>query len=120
VLSRARAAGARVSVGHDAVEAVRGADVVSTDAWASLAGLDLAAREERRASLSPLQINDALLAYAADDAVVLHPLPARRGFEITDDVLEGMRSVAFQQAGNRLCVQQALLEWLVGVFADAT
>ena len=119
MLERARAAGARISVGHDAVAAVRGAGVVSTDAWASLAGLEPAAREARVATLMPLQVNDALLGNAADDVVVLHPLPARRGLEIPDDALEGMRSVAFQQAGNRLCVQQALLEWLLGVSADA-
>lgn len=119
VLARARAAGARVTVGHDAAAAVRGAGVLSTDAWSSLSGLEGAARDARLAALLPLQINDALLAQAADDAVVLHPLPARRGLEITDDVLEGMRSVAFHQAGNRLCVQQALLEWLLGVPAEA-
>lgn len=114
-LSRARAAGARITVGADPVAAVRGAGVVSTDAWSTPSTLDPAARAARIAALMPFQVNDALLAYAADDAVVLHPLPARRDLEITDDALEGMHSVAFHQAGNRLCVQQALLEWLLGV-----
>lgn len=114
-LQRARAAGARVEVVHDAAKAVEGAGVVSTDAWASLTRLDGEAREERARALRAFQVNDALLARAAEGAIVLHPLPARRGLEITDDVLEGMHSVAFQQAGNRLPVQQALLEWLLGV-----
>ncbi len=114
-LQKARAAGARVQVLHDPVAAVDGAGVVSTDAWPSLAPLDGAAREARAKALMPFQVNDALVARAADDHTVLHPLPARRGEEITDEVLEGMHSVAFQQAGNRLCVQQALLEWLLGV-----
>ncbi|MBI1947910.1 MAG: ornithine carbamoyltransferase [Deltaproteobacteria bacterium] len=118
-LARARAAGARVTVGHDPQAAVRDAGVVSTEAWTSLSALEPSARAARVAALTPLQVNDALLSHAADDAVVLHPLPARRGQEITDDALEGMRSVAFQQAGNRLCVQQALLEWLLGVPAEA-
>lgn len=114
-LARARSAGARVKVLHDPRAAVEGAGVISTDAWASLTALDGEARDSRARALMPFQVNDALLAAATDDHTVLHPLPARRGFEITDDVLEGMRSVAFQQAGNRLPVQQALLEWLLGV-----
>ena len=114
-LERARAAGARVSVVRDPAQAVAGAGVVSTDAWSSLAGLAGAPREARIQALEGFQVNDALLAGAADDCTILHPLPARRGLEITDDVLEGMHSVAFQQAGNRLPVQQAILEWLLGV-----
>lgn len=114
-LQKAKAAGARVTLVHDPVPAVEGAGVVSTDAWASLSGLEGAARAARARALEAFQVNDALLSRAADDCTVLHPLPARRGLEITDDVLEGMHSVAFQQAGNRLPVQQALLEWLLGV-----
>lgn len=112
---RAHAAGARVTVVRDAREAVEGAGVVSTDAWLSLGGLVGEAREARARVLAPYQLNNGLLGAAADDHTVLHPLPARRGLEITDDVLEGMHSVAFQQAGNRLPVQQAILEWLLGV-----
>ena len=115
LMQRAKAAGAKVRVVRDPAAAVAGADVVSTDAWSSLVGLEGAKRDKRAAALAAFQVNDALVANAADDHVVLHPLPARRGLEITDDVLEGMHSVAFQQAGNRLPVQQALLEWLLGV-----
>jgi ornithine carbamoyltransferase len=114
-LQKARSAGARVTVVHDPAAAVAGAGVVSTDAWASLQGLEGTARAARIRELEPFQLNDALLSRAMDDHTVLHPLPARRGLEITDDVLEGMHSVAFQQAGNRLPVQMALLEWLLGV-----
>lgn len=114
-LERAKAAGARVAVVREPAQAVQGAGVVSTDAWASLQGLEGTARAARIKALERFQVNDALLAGAADDCTVLHPLPARRGLEITDDVLEGMHSVAFQQAGNRLPVQQAILEWLLGV-----
>ncbi|OGQ09538.1 MAG: hypothetical protein A2138_12260 [Deltaproteobacteria bacterium RBG_16_71_12] len=119
-LARARSAGAKVVVVADPIAAVRGAGVVSTDAWASPGALEQGARATRLAALARFQVNDELLGHAADDVLVLHPLPARRGQEITDDALEGMRSVAFQQAGNRLCVQQALLEWLLGVPAEAS
>jgi ornithine carbamoyltransferase len=81
-------------------EAVAGADAVATAAWSG-------------AVADGFRLNDALLSKASDDAIVLHPLPARRGQEITDDVLEGPRSVAFQQAQNRLPVQQAIVEALL-------
>lgn len=91
---------ATVRVGIDPIAAVRGADVVSTAAWSGPVS-------------AGFRVDDALLQHAADDVTVLHPLPARRGQEITDDVLEGPRSVAFQQAQNRLPVQQAILEALL-------
>lgn len=99
LLKRAQAR-ATVVVTNDPVVAVRGADAVATAAWS-------------RPVQPGFRLDDALLARADDDAIVLHPLPARRGEEITDDVLEGPRSVAFQQAGNRLPVQQAILETLL-------
>jgi ornithine carbamoyltransferase len=79
---------------------VSGADVVSTAAWAGPVA-------------AGFRVDDGLLQHASDDVTVLHPLPARRGEEITDDVLEGPRSVAFLQAHNRLPVQQAILEALL-------
>lgn len=106
-LERARAAGARVRVVHDAQEAVQGAHVVSTDAWGE-GGAD-------KAALVPFQVNAGLLAGADEGHFVLHRLPAHRGEEITDDVLEGRHSLAFEQAANRLPVQQAILEWLLEV-----
>jgi ornithine carbamoyltransferase len=99
LLKRASAK-ASVLVTPDPVAAVRGADVVSTAAWAGPVA-------------AGFLVDDALLQHADDDVTVLHPLPARRGEEITDEVLEGSRSVAFQQAQNRLPMQQALLEALL-------
>jgi ornithine carbamoyltransferase len=98
---RAEGRGAKVLVTHDPVEAIAGADAIATSAWTG-------------AVAKGFCIDDALLARAADDAIVLHTLPAHRGQEITDDVLEGPRSVAFQQANNRLPVQQAIMELLLG------
>lgn len=104
-LARARAAGAKVHVVHDAREAVAGAHVICTDAWG-------ASPDD---ALRGFQVNADLLSAADDDHFVLHRLPAQRGAEITDDVLEGRHSLVFQQAGNRLPVQQAILEWLLEV-----
>lgn len=104
-LERARAAGAKVSVVHDAREAVRGAHVICTDAW----------RSADKQALRPFQVNAELLSGADEDHFVLHRLPAQRGEEITDDVLEGRHSLVFEQASNRLPVQQAILEWLLEV-----
>ncbi|MER6593149.1 ornithine carbamoyltransferase [Micromonospora purpureochromogenes] len=95
----------------DPVEAVRGADVVATDTWTSMGqeedGLD------RITPFLPYQVNDALLAHAATDVIVLHCLPAHRGEEITDEVLDGPRSAVFDQAENRLHAQKALLTYLL-------
>jgi ornithine carbamoyltransferase len=73
-----------------------------------------AEKEKRLAEFAPFQVNDALLALAPPNAKVLHCLPARRGEEITGAVLDGPRSLAFPQAGNRLHAQKALLAWLLG------
>ncbi|MGC5019450.1 ornithine carbamoyltransferase [Micromonospora sp. DT47] len=95
----------------DPVEAVRGADVVATDTWTSMGqeedGLD------RITPFFPYQVNDGLLAHAAPEAIVLHCLPAHRGGEITDEVLDGPRSAVFDQAENRLHAQKALLTFLL-------
>lgn len=103
--------GGSVVVTTDPVEAVTGADVVSTDAWVSMGMAD---SEKRIDELSPYQLNGELLAHAADDAIVLHCLPAHRGEEITDEVMDGPQSRVFDQAENRLHAQKALLAWLVG------
>ncbi|MFG1701200.1 ornithine carbamoyltransferase [Nonomuraea sp. NPDC049309] len=94
----------------DPEAAVQGAHVVATDTWVSM-GQD--GKEQRVAALSPYQVNNELLEHAAPDAIVLHCLPAYRGYEITEDVLEGPRSVVWDQAENRLHAQKALLHWLV-------
>jgi ornithine carbamoyltransferase len=95
----------------DPREAVSSADVLYTDVWASM-GQETEA-ESRRQTFRDYQINGSLLAAAPPHAVVLHCLPAHRGEEITDEVMEGPQSVVFDQAENRLHLQMALLEWLI-------
>jgi ornithine carbamoyltransferase len=92
---------------HDPLEAVRGADVVYTDVWASMG--QEAEAEARKQAFQAFQVNAALMAAAAGDAVFMHCLPAHRGDEVTDEVIDSARSVVFQQAENRLHVQKALL-----------
>ncbi|MET8911325.1 ornithine carbamoyltransferase [Micromonospora sp. NPDC004551] len=103
--------GGSVQVLTDPVEAVRAADVVATDTWTSMGqesdGLD------RITPFLPYQVNDALLGHAAADVIVLHCLPAHRGEEITDEVLDGPHSAVFDQAENRLHAQKALLTFLL-------
>jgi ornithine carbamoyltransferase len=96
---------------NDAAAAVRGADVIYTDVWTSMG--QEAEREERLRRFEGFQVNVALLAKAAPHCKVLHCLPAHRGEEVTDDVLDGPASAVFQQAGNRLHTQKAVLEWLL-------
>jgi ornithine carbamoyltransferase len=97
--------------GVEPAEAVRGAHAVYTDVWVSMG--DEADAERRRKLLAPYRIDAALLAQARDDAIVLHCLPAHPGEEITEDVLYGERSAAWDQAENRLHAQKALLEHLL-------
>jgi ornithine carbamoyltransferase len=104
--------GGSVTVTTDAHEAVTGTDAVYTDVWASM-GQEREA-EERRLIFAPYQLNGILVARASDRAIVLHCLPAHRGEEITDEVIDGPRSVVWDQAENRLHTQKALLEWLMG------
>jgi ornithine carbamoyltransferase len=96
---------------NDAVDAVRGADVIYTDVWTSMG--QEAEREERLKKFESFQVNAALVAKAAPGCKVLHCLPAHRGEEITDDVMESPASAVFQQAGNRLHVQKAVMESLM-------
>jgi len=104
--------GGSTQVLRDPREAVDGADVVATDTWTSM-GHEADGRD-RRTPFWPYQINKDLLALAAPGAVVLHCLPAHRGEEITDDVMDGAQSAVLDQAENRLHAQKALLTWLLG------
>jgi len=88
----------------------RAADVLATDVWVSMGQADA---PERKAALGPYQVNDELLALAAQGAIVLHCLPAHRGEEITAEALDGPASVVWDQAENRLHAQKALLAWLL-------
>ena len=109
--SRAAETGATVTVTTDPQAAARGADVLVTDTWTSMGqendGLD------RVGPFRPFQINAALLDSADSDAVVLHCLPAHRGYEITDEVIDGPHSAVWDEAENRLHAQKALLVWLL-------
>ncbi len=92
-------------------DAAAGADALYTDVWVSMG--DEAERSARETAFRGYQINDAILARAAPHAFVLHDLPAHRGQEITDSVLDGPRSAAWDEAENRLHAQKAILEHLV-------
>jgi len=106
----ARHSGAHISWSPDPVEAVRGADFVYTDVWTSMGQEEEA--ERRRALFEPFQLNTRLLRHAPE-AFVMHCLPAHRGEEISDDVLDGPRSIVLDQAENRLHAQKAILERLL-------
>ncbi len=108
----AAAAGTELRLLTDPVEAVRDADVVYTDAWFSMG--EEAERELRQTIFPPYQVNTALLRAARPHALVMHCLPAHRGEEITDEVLDGPQSVVLDQAENRLHAQKALLCELLG------
>jgi ornithine carbamoyltransferase len=112
ILERARRDGARIEVVYDPRQAVRGADVIYTDVWASMG--QEAEMEERNAAMRHLQVNDQLLENAKPDAIVMHCLPAHRGMEITDSVMDGDRSVVYDQAENRMHIQRALMLELLG------
>ncbi len=112
VLDWAKAQGkGEIVLTEDPKAAVASADVLYTDVWASMGQEDEA--QSRLAVFQPYQVNDGLVAAAPPHAIVLHCLPAHRGEEITDSVMEGPRSVVFDQAENRLHLQMALLEWLL-------
>jgi len=93
-------------------EAVAGADAVYTDTWISMGNED--EQDARLKAFAPYSVTSALLSHASEDAVVLHCLPAHRGLEITDEVLDGPQSVVWDQAENRLHAQKALLVALIG------
>jgi len=112
IFERARTA-ANVMLTHDPREAVEGADVVNTDVWASMG--QEAEAEERRRAFKGYHVDEALMSLASDDAIFLHCLPAHRGEEVADEVIEGPRSRVFDEAENRLHVQKALLIRLMGV-----
>jgi ornithine carbamoyltransferase len=110
--ARADETGGRLVFGEDPHELVRGADVVYTDAWTSM-GQEVEA-EARRDAFAVYRVDDALMDAAGPDAVVMHCLPAHRGEEITSSVMDGPRSLIFEQSENRLHVQKALLVELIG------
>lgn len=111
VNTRAALTGGSLRVIGDPTEASTGADVLVTDTWVSMG--QESDGKDRQAPFRPYQINDDLLAVAAPEAIVLHCLPAHRGEEITDSVIDGPASVVLDEAENRLHAQKALLIWLL-------
>jgi len=110
-IALAEAAGARISLHRDAASAVAGADVVVTDTWISMGQAHAA---EKLKAMTPFQVNQAMMARARPDALFLHCLPAHRGEEVTDDVIDGRQSVVWDEAENRIHAQKSVLRWAFG------
>jgi len=118
VLAQARRLGGRVEVTEDVKQAATGADVLYTDVWTSMG--QEAEKVKRQEAFSRYQLNDTVLGFAKPSALVMHCLPAHRGEEITDAVLDGPRSIVLDQSENRLHAQKAvILDLLVGSADDA-
>jgi ornithine carbamoyltransferase len=111
VLAWAAERQARVQVVEDPHDAVANADAVLTDVWVSMSDRDA---ERRRRLLAPYRVDAALMTGARAEALFMHCLPAHRGEEVTTDVIEGARSVVFDQAENRLHAQKGILAWCLG------
>jgi ornithine carbamoyltransferase len=111
----ARAEGATIELTSDPHAAVAGARCVVTDTWVSMSDEKGEAQISRHNLLAPYQVNAALLKGAAADAIVMHCLPAHRGEEITDEVMDGPQSVVFDEAENRLHAQKGVLLWALGL-----
>jgi ornithine carbamoyltransferase len=110
-LARAQEQQGQIILTDDPKEAVRGADVVVADTWVSMGDTD---HDERLAALEPYQVDDALMDLSKPDGVFLHCLPAHRGEEVTDAVLDGPRSLAWDEAENRIHAQKSVLAWCFG------
>ena len=103
-----KSSGATIVLGTDPEEAVKGADCVVTDTWVSMGDRNGARRHNL---LKPYQVNERLMAGAKPDALFMHCLPAHRGEEVTDEVMDGLHSVVFDEAENRLHAQKGILTW---------
>jgi len=111
VVEWALAQGARIELMEDPAEAVRGARCVVTDTWVSMGDDPQSARHNQ---LAPYRVTQELMAQAASDAIFMHCLPAHRGEEVTDEVIDGPQSVVFDEAENRLHAQKGVLAWAMG------
>jgi ornithine carbamoyltransferase len=111
VVAAAQAAGADISVSRDAKAAVVGADVVVTDTWVSMGDTD---KDARMAAFPPFAVDEAMMRNAKPDAVFLHCLPAHRGEEVVDAVMDGAQSAVWDEAENRIHAQKAVLLWCFG------
>ncbi len=111
VLEWAAAEGAAVTLTDDPAQAVAGADCVVTDTWVSMGQADA---DQRRCMLEPYRVDAALMEMAKDDALFMHCLPAHRGDEVADAVIDGPHSVVWDEAENRLHAQKGILAWCLG------
>ena len=116
MLAQVRQLGGSVEVTEDARKAASGADVIYTDVWTSMG--QEAEREKRLEAFSRYQLNETIVSFAKVGALVMHCLPAHRGEEITDDVLDGPNSIVLDQAENRLHAQKAVIVELLGGYGD--
>ncbi|MEJ1998636.1 MAG: ornithine carbamoyltransferase [Maritimibacter sp.] len=112
-VEEARAKGVKIEIERDAQKAVDGADLVVADTWVSMHDGD-ETRKQRHNLLQPYQVNDALMEAAKPDALFMHCLPAHRGEEVTNSVMDGPSSVIFDEAENRLHAQKAVMRWCLG------
>jgi ornithine carbamoyltransferase len=112
LLSDIREAGPNVTLGEDPRAAVRDADLILTDTWVSMGDTDVS---DRRKTLKPYRVDTNLMSLADKDALFMHCLPAHRGDEVTDEVIDGPQSVVFDEAENRLHAQKAILCWCFGI-----
>ncbi len=110
-VARARAEQGQIHITSDPREAVEGADLIVADTWVSMGDTDHA---ERLSAFEPYQVNRALMSLAHKDAAFMHCLPAHRGEEVTDEVLDGPQSLAWDEAENRLHAQKSILAWALG------
>jgi ornithine carbamoyltransferase len=113
-LARANKAGAEIVMSEDPAAAVKGADCVVTDTWVSMGDEDSA---ERFDIFEPYQVDEDLMRLARPDAVFLHCLPAHRGEEVTDEVIDGAQSLVWHEAENRIHAQKSVLAWCFGAVA---
>jgi len=111
LLGWANAQGAKIEVIDDKLQAAHGADCVVTDVWVSMGDNDAKRRNE---ALRPFQVDSAVMAAAHEDAIFMHCLPAHRGDEVTEEVIDGPQSAVWDEAENRLHVQKAILAWCLG------
>jgi len=112
LLSDIREAGANVTLSQDPLAAVKDADLIITDTWVSMGDTDVS---DRRKVLKPYRVDTNLMRLADKDALFMHCLPAHRGDEVTDEIIDGPQSVVFDEAENRLHAQKAILCWCFGI-----
>ena len=112
MLADIKRAGSSVTLTEDAIAAAKDADLIITDTWVSMGDADAT---ERRKALKPYRVDPTLMGRARSDALFMHCLPAHRGDEVTDEVIDGPQSVVFDEAENRLHVQKAILCWVFGI-----